>query len=71
MRRSRPWTQRSSPRIESRGPIGSLTRGPRPGMFCGPMPYDPKEIEPKWQSYWLENETFRAEMNPEKIGEYS
>ncbi len=43
-----------------------MTRRPRPGMFCGPMPYDPKEIEPKWQSYWLENETFRVEVDPEK-----
>ncbi len=27
------------------------------------MAYDPKAIEPKWQAYWLENETFRAEID--------
>ncbi|RYZ67653.1 MAG: leucine--tRNA ligase, partial [Proteobacteria bacterium] len=26
--------------------------------------YDPKTIEPKWQRYWLENHTFRAERRP-------
>ncbi len=25
------------------------------------MPYDPSKIEPKWQQYWSENKTFRAE----------
>ena len=30
------------------------------------MPYDPKTIEPRWQDYWLENETFRAELDPNK-----
>jgi len=30
------------------------------------MPYDPKQIEPRWQSYWLENETFRAELDPSR-----
>ncbi|MEE3332628.1 MAG: leucine--tRNA ligase [Myxococcota bacterium] len=30
------------------------------------MPYDPKTIEPRWQNYWLENETFRAELDPSK-----
>ncbi|MCA9510577.1 MAG: leucine--tRNA ligase [Myxococcales bacterium] len=28
------------------------------------MAYDPKRIEPRWQAYWLENETFRAELDP-------
>jgi leucyl-tRNA synthetase len=28
------------------------------------MPYDPHVIEPRWQAYWLENETFRAELDP-------
>ena len=27
------------------------------------MPYDPAVIEPKWQSYWREQKTFRA-LNP-------
>ncbi len=30
------------------------------------MPYDPKAIEPKWQAYWLENETFRVELDRSK-----
>ncbi len=30
------------------------------------MPYDPKTIEGKWQAYWLENETFRAEIDPSR-----
>ncbi len=30
------------------------------------MPYDPKAIEPKWQAYWLENETFRVEIDRSK-----
>ncbi len=30
------------------------------------MPYNPAEIEPKWQSYWLKNETFRARIDPTK-----
>jgi leucyl-tRNA synthetase len=30
------------------------------------MPYDPKAIEPRWQAYWLENETFRVEIDPDK-----
>ncbi len=28
------------------------------------MAYDPKVIEPKWQAYWREHETFRAEADP-------
>jgi leucyl-tRNA synthetase len=28
------------------------------------MPYDPKAIEPKWQAYWADNRTFRAEIDP-------
>jgi leucyl-tRNA synthetase len=27
------------------------------------MSYEPAKIEPKWQAYWLENETFRAEID--------
>ncbi|MFP6605136.1 MAG: class I tRNA ligase family protein, partial [Myxococcota bacterium] len=30
------------------------------------MPYDPKAIEPKWQTYWLEHETFRVEIDRTK-----
>ena len=30
------------------------------------MFYDPKQIESKWQAYWLEHETFRCEIDPEK-----
>jgi leucyl-tRNA synthetase len=30
------------------------------------MPYDPKQIEPKWQQYWEVNGTFAAEVNPTK-----
>jgi leucyl-tRNA synthetase len=27
------------------------------------MAYDPKSIEPKWQAYWREHQTFRAEID--------
>jgi len=27
------------------------------------MAYDPKAIEPKWQTYWDENQTFRAQID--------
>jgi leucyl-tRNA synthetase len=30
------------------------------------MKYNPNEIEAKWQKYWLENETFKAENNSAK-----
>jgi leucyl-tRNA synthetase len=30
------------------------------------MKYNPNEIEAKWQQYWLENETFKAENNSVK-----
>jgi leucyl-tRNA synthetase len=30
------------------------------------MPYDPKRIEPKWQTFWEANQTFRAEIDPNK-----
>ena len=30
------------------------------------MPYDPKVIEPRWQSHWLENETFRVDVDTSK-----
>src|ERR1044071_1452041 len=28
--------------------------------------YRPQEIEPKWQRFWLEHKTFRAEVDPQK-----
>jgi len=28
--------------------------------------YDPSAIEPKWQSYWLENKTFKTRKHPNK-----
>lgn len=30
------------------------------------MPYDPREIEPKWQAYWAEHQVFRAEVDTAK-----
>ncbi|MFP8877825.1 MAG: hypothetical protein VCB99_13180, partial [Myxococcota bacterium] len=30
------------------------------------MAYDPSEIEPFWQRYWREHETFRAELDTSK-----
>ena len=30
------------------------------------MTYSPDEIEPRWQAYWLENETFRAVLDTTK-----
>ncbi len=30
------------------------------------MPYEPGEIDPKWQRYWLAHRTFRAEIDPDK-----
>ncbi|MFM0288119.1 leucine--tRNA ligase [Paraburkholderia megapolitana] len=30
------------------------------------MAYDPKTIEPRWQAYWDEHSTFRAEIDPAK-----
>lgn len=30
------------------------------------MKYNPNEIEPKWQQYWAENQTFKAENSSEK-----
>ncbi|MEQ5841167.1 leucine--tRNA ligase [Paraburkholderia acidicola] len=30
------------------------------------MAYDPKTIEPRWQAYWDEHSTFRAEIDPTK-----
>ncbi len=30
------------------------------------MPYEPREIESKWQQYWVRNETFRAEIDPSR-----
>jgi leucyl-tRNA synthetase len=30
------------------------------------MPYEPKRIEPRWQAYWREHATFRAEIDPSK-----
>jgi leucyl-tRNA synthetase len=34
------------------------------------MAYDPKAIEPKWQAYWREKETFRSEIDPAKTKFY-
>ena len=28
------------------------------------MPYDPKAIEPRWQRHWIENQTFKATLDP-------
>ena len=28
--------------------------------------YDPKAIEPKWQEYWDEHQTYRAETDPSR-----
>ena len=28
--------------------------------------YRPEEIEPKWQHFWLDNKTFRADIDPDK-----
>jgi leucyl-tRNA synthetase len=30
------------------------------------MPYDPKQIEARWQAYWLEQGTFEARFDPDK-----
>ena len=30
------------------------------------MPYDPKQIEPRWQSSWRERATFRTELDASK-----
>ncbi len=30
------------------------------------MAYEPKTIEARWQRYWLENETFRCEVDPSR-----
>jgi len=35
------------------------------------MSYDHKIIEPRWQAYWLENETFRAEIDHQKPKYYA
>ena len=35
------------------------------------MSYNPKSIEKKWQSYWLENKTFRAEIDHNKEKYYA
>ncbi|MFT5443151.1 MAG: leucyl-tRNA synthetase, partial [Myxococcota bacterium] len=35
------------------------------------MAYDPKNIESRWQDYWLENKTFRAEIDHEKPKYYA
>ncbi len=31
-----------------------------------PKTYDPKEIEPKWSEWWLENNTFKTDPDPDK-----
>jgi len=30
------------------------------------MPYNPKEVEPKWQAFWEKNKTFKATIDPNK-----
>ena len=30
------------------------------------MAYDPATIEPRWQAYWLEHQSFRAEIDPSR-----
>ena len=30
------------------------------------MKYDPRKVEKKWQKFWKENKTFKAEINPQK-----
>jgi leucyl-tRNA synthetase len=30
------------------------------------MPYDPRRIEARWQAFWRERQTFRAELDPAK-----
>jgi leucyl-tRNA synthetase len=35
------------------------------------MAYEPKEIEARWQDYWLENQTFRAEIDHAKPKYYA
>ncbi len=30
------------------------------------MPYDPSNIEPKWQQFWEKHQTFRAEVDPSR-----
>ena len=34
--------------------------------FPPTMPYDPKRIEPRWQRYWIENQTFKATLDPDR-----
>jgi len=29
-------------------------------------PYDPQRIEPQWQAYWEENQSFRVEVDPQR-----
>jgi leucyl-tRNA synthetase len=36
------------------------------GGQTGRVRYRPEEIEPKWQRFWLEHKTFRADINPTK-----
>lgn len=35
------------------------------------MAYNPREIEPKWQKFWEENKTFKAELDPSKEKYYA
>jgi len=43
-----------------------LTLGGLAVTLRAEMAYDPSQIEPRWQDYWLRNETFRAELDPSK-----
>jgi len=36
-----------------------------------PMSYNPQAIEPKWQKYWDDNETFRVDAGSSKPKVYS
>ena len=40
-----------------------MTPGPDTGIVSRPMTYAPSEIELRWQNFWLENETFRSEID--------
>jgi leucyl-tRNA synthetase len=43
-----------------------LTLGGPAGTLPPDMPYDPSQIEPRWQDHWLRHETFRAELDPSR-----
>ncbi len=45
--------------------LWTLTHSNAKGTLLA-MSYNPKSIEPKWQNFWKENQTFRAEIDPTK-----